>query len=240
MTLYVILANIVLIHLFSVRLFEEFRLFPFFVLAVPITFYLPLCEYFWNGKTVGKYFVKMRVMHIDGSAATLGDITLRWLLRTIDIKLGFLFIFFIPKSSNSEVAEYIIGLIYFFMIFPMPVVGILFMLLTKKNQRVGDLVANTVVVRNTRPLSLDDTILRKTEVNYQPVFANALDLSDRDIYIIKNVLDSYKNTKNRKVVNDLAIKAREILKIKEKIEPVALLQTLVKDYNHLAKKKDEV
>lgn len=114
------------------------------------------------------------------------------------------------------------------------------MLVTKNNQRVGDLVANTVVVFNKRLFSLDDTILQSTEADYEPVFTNVLTLGDKDIYIIKNVLDNSEKSKDHKALTDLAAKAREILKIEQEMPPRQLLQTLLNDYNYLAKKKDEV
>ena len=88
--------------------------------------------------------------------------------------------------------------------------------------------------------SLEDTILRAPQDNYEPVFKNVLLLSDRDIYIIKNVLDNSKKSKSKKAIFDLAIKAKKVLKIEENIPPEKLLKTLIEDYNHLAKKKDEV
>lgn len=238
--LYVIIANITLSRLFSIEMLEGFNVFTIFILAIPITFYLPVSEYLWNGKTVGKYFLKLRVMRKDGSGASFGDILLRWLLRPIDIKLGFLFFLFVPRSASSIEEGYLIGLVGFFMIFPMPIVGMLSIILSKNKQRVGDLIANTVVIRSSRTISLQDTILRNTKEDYKPTFLNVLELSDRDIYIIKNVLEGMGNSKSSKSVNDLAAKAREILNIELKMPPEQLLRTLLKDYNYLAKKKDEV
>ena len=89
--------------LLGIRFFsEDPDILFFFVVVLPITIYLPVSEYFWNGRTVGKYLLKLRVVRFDGSSATLSDFILRWLLRTIDVKLGFLFIFFIPRYPSSE------------------------------------------------------------------------------------------------------------------------------------------
>jgi hypothetical protein len=124
------------------------------------------------------------------------------------------------------------------MIVPFPVVGIMSMAFSKKVQRVGDRVANTVVVRHVKPYSLNDTILRTTEKHYTPTYANVLRLSDKDFYTIKQVLDECRRTGNYSQVDVLAQKAREILEINDDTKPYPLLKTLLEDYNHIAKQKE--
>tara|TARA_R110002072_G_scaffold182786_1_gene338923 strand:- start:503 stop:1303 length:801 start_codon:yes stop_codon:yes gene_type:complete len=207
------------------------------LILIPLSLYYPVCEYLWNGRTVGKFLLKLRVIRADGSAASIGDIILRWLLRAIDVKTGlFLLIFFPDVFSGPNSLETLAVFLYL----PIPFVGFISMMFSKKVQRIGDLVANTVVIISKRPFSLEDTILRAPQDNYEPVFKNVLLLSDRDIYIIKNVLDNSKKSKSKKAIFDLAIKAKKVLKIEENIPPEKLLKTLIEDYNHLAKKKDEV
>jgi uncharacterized RDD family membrane protein YckC len=210
----------------------------FFVIALPAILYLPTSEYFWNGRTVGKFLLKLRVVKFDGSSATLSEFILRWLLRTIDVKLGFLFIFFLPREPSSEMETTIMGLVFVFLVIPFPLVGILFMVFTKHSQRLGDLVANTVVVRKTKPYSLEDTILKTTDEDYKLTFRNVMKLRDKDIYIIKQVLDDLKKTGDYGNSKELSEKAREILNITEPYKPVELLRIIVKDYNHMARRHD--
>ena len=93
--IYVWLVRIILSSVFNTVLFDGFTFLSLFLVYLPATFYIPVSEYLWNGRTVGKYLMKMRVLNISGSAASMGDIILRWMLRTIDIKIGFiLFLFF--------------------------------------------------------------------------------------------------------------------------------------------------
>lgn len=207
------------------------------LIFIPYALYNPICEFLWNGRTVGKYLLKLRVIKANGSAASLGDYVLRWLLRIIDIRIGLFILIFLPDFIQNSTDFY--GLVVF-LAFPLPIAGLISMMATKKLQRIGDIVANTVVVVSKRPFSLEDTILRTPQENYEPVFKNVLKLSDRDIYIIKNVLDNSEKSKSKKAIFDLTIKAKQILEIKENIPPEQLLRTLIEDYNHLAKKKDEV
>ena len=79
----------------------------FFLLVLPIILYYPLLEYFFGGKTVGKGLLKIRVTNMEGKPASVGEITMRWLLRSIDIKIGLIIFiissFFESINMNSDV-----------------------------------------------------------------------------------------------------------------------------------------
>lgn len=231
-----ILYSIIIVWIFK-GAFDNMSIFIIALLALPLILYNPICEYLWNGRTLGKYLLKLKAIRADGSAATLGDIVLRWLLRIVDVKIGLFLVIFLPDAFKFTEGGYAL---VSFLLLPIPFAGMISMMATKKIQRLGDIVANTVVIVNKRPISLDDTILRAPQENYEPVFKNVLKLSDRDIYIIKNVLDNSKKSKSKKAIFDLTIKAKEILDIKNDLPPEQFLRTLIEDYNHLAKKKDEV
>ena len=217
---------------------EGLNLLAFFIIMLPPLLYLPVSEYFWHGRTVGKKIMKLKVVRENGTAPSLGDYILRWLLRTIDVKLGFLFIFFIPRTPSSQEQEVFMTLVVIFMLLPLPVVGLLAIAKTKHNQRVGDLVAGTVVIKNKPRYSLHDTILQSTEEEYEPVYKNVLILSDRDINIIKNALRKAEKTRNYEYIVKLAAKASEILQVESQQKPLQFLQTLMRDYDYLAKKQD--
>ena len=214
---------------------ESPNLIFYIVVVLPITFYLPTIEYLWNGRTLGKAALKMRVVRLDGSSATLGDIILRWLIRTIDVKLGFALMLLVPLFPTAEARESMTYVSYFFWIFPIPVVGVISMASSSTCQRLGDRVANTTVVLVKRTVSLEDTILKVTETDYEPTYQNVLKLSDKDMRIIKDTLERAQKSRDYSDVGKLADKAREILDIRDDSRPVVLLKTLIKDYNHLAK-----
>lgn len=239
--LYVFIANLVISRLLSIDIDTSSSggILSMLVGLLPVIFYFPISEYFWNGRTVGKYFMKLKVVSIDGTSPSLGDYILRWLIRTIDVKLGFLLIFFIPRSPSSQAEEAFLIWAIILTVIPMPLVGFISMGISKTSQRLGDRVANTVVIVSKRPFSLADTILKTTEVDYKPRFLNALKLSDKDIYIIKKVLDDVVKTGDYKHIKQLAEKAKEMLEIQEDIKPLVLLQTLLNDYNYLAKERDQ-
>lgn len=78
--------------------------------------YFTLFEGYWNGRTPGKYVMKLRVLKDSGRSITLFESLARNLLRFVD---------FFPQ-------------VYF--------VGLIAMLCNKGNKRLGDLAAGTIVV----------------------------------------------------------------------------------------------
>jgi len=83
--------------------------------------YFALFEWRWNGQTPGKKIVKLRVIREDGRPITFWEASVRNILRIVDSFPGFI----IPLYS--------IGLICIF--------------LNNRDQRIGDLFAGTVVIR---------------------------------------------------------------------------------------------
>jgi len=91
------------------------------ILFLVFASYFIFFEWFWNGQTPGKKMMKLRVIREDGRPITLWEAVARNLLRIFDAVPGFV----IPIYS--------IGLIVIFM--------------SGRDQRVGDIFAGTVVIR---------------------------------------------------------------------------------------------
>src|SRR5215204_3626396 len=92
-----------------------------FVLFVLFTGYFALFEWLWDGQTPGKRLLKLRVIREDGRPITLWEAIARNLLRIFDTFPGF----FVPVYS----------------------IGLITVFLSNRDQRVGDLFAGTVVIR---------------------------------------------------------------------------------------------
>ena len=88
------------------------------------SFYPFISESFFNGFTIGKYFLNIRVVKIDATPLRFQDCLLRWFFNFLDIFL----------SIGSIVAFF-----YF---------------TTNTRQRLGDLVAKTIVVTNSPCMEL--------------------------------------------------------------------------------------
>lgn len=91
------------------------------VLFLVFTGYFVMFEWLWNGQTPGKRLLKLRVIREDGRPITFWEALARNIIRLFDTFPGFV----LPIYS--------IGLISIFM--------------NSRDQRVGDLFAGTVVVR---------------------------------------------------------------------------------------------
>jgi uncharacterized RDD family membrane protein YckC len=98
--------------------------------------YAMVLEWFWNGQTLGKRLLGLRVMDVRGLRLQPYQIIIRNLLRAVD----------------SLPAVYLIG-------------G-LTSLFNRYAQRLGDLAANTIVIRERRVVEPDlDVILEKVHYN---------------------------------------------------------------------------
>ena len=204
---------------------------------LPIILYYPLLEYFLNGRTLGKALLKIRVTNMEGKPASLTEIVLRWLLRMIDIKIGFIIFIFSALVETVTTSSDFLTSMGVFMSLPLPIVGVISILVTPNNQRLGDFAAGTIVVHDKRRVSLNETLLKSKIEDYQPLFKQVLKLRDKDIYIIKNIVEQA-NKGNHKQVVPLAEKAKKILDVETEMLPLVFLKTLLNDYNHLAQEKD--
>lgn len=204
---------------------------------LPIILYYPLLEYFFGGKTIGKGLLKIRVTNLEGKPASVSEITMRWLLRSIDVKIGlivFIISSFFETLSVSTDLIYSLGVL---MAIPLPLVGLISIIVTKNNQRLGDFAAVTIVVNDKKRVSLNETLLKSKIEDYEPVFKQVLKLRDKDIYIIKNIVEQAEKGNHSQVL-PLAEKAKKILGVETDLLPLVFLKTLLNDYNHLAQDKD--
>ena len=204
--------------------------------AIPYWFYDLLFEVSNKGRTPGKMIMKIQVIKTNGEPAGLTDYFVRWLFRPIDIYGHVLFVLLFVKIFPLSV---IIGLLVFTCYTP-GILGIIFAIRSKSGQRIGDLLAGTVTTKVKKTTSLSDTILLKTKKSYKVIYKNALKLSDRDVRLIKETLQYYSTTQDRKYVKKLSIKAQQFLEVEKvgKMTDIQFLRTLMKDYNHLAVEQD--
>ena len=207
------------------------------LLSLPGVLYFPILEYFLKGQTPGKAILKIRVTTEEGKPPNFGESLLRWILRAVDMKLG-LFFLFLSAIYTEQNAQNFQAMVYVFMLLPAPIIGILSIVLSKNNQRVGDFAAATVVLYEQKRPSLKATILQAKPQNYEPQFPNALRLRDKDIYIIKKVVEKAEQKMDHREVIPLANKAKEVLNIETDMLPLLFLKCLLKDYNYLAQEKD--
>lgn len=175
------------------------------VLIIPVLTYHLISEVVSNGYSLGKKIVGIRVVKIDGTRATLSGYLVRWMFRLVEI------------SMTSGVVAFIT------------------IIVNGKGQRIGDILGKTCVIKERKKVKLDNTLFAEVADAYEPVFPQVAELSDSDIRIIKEVLDSrshyeYDNwflmlQKTRKKIEDrLGVQDHDL-------RGDEFLKTVIKDYN---------
>src|SRR5438128_10590179 len=148
---------------------------PKWVLAVAIIFvflilsgYFAFFEWLWSGQTPGKRWMKLRVIREDGRPIGFFEAMVRNLLRNFDV---------MPSPFYS--------------------IGLISVFATDRDQRVGDLVAGTVVVREREAEApaftevfaspISDPALRRS---FKPVLftADVNNLTEQEISVVESFL----------------------------------------------------
>ena len=171
------------------------------LLSIPTIGYSLICETLFQGRTLGKYVRKTRVVMADGSAPTVGALAIRWMLEVVD-----LWVFCI---------------------------GFIFILCSRRHQRLGDMAAGTLVVKDSLDalphLSLDgyDYIRR----DYRPTYPEAERLTVGQAETIRKTLERAEDTQTAR----LAEKVRHVLGYDTeavKQSDHAFLLTVLHDYRY--------
>lgn len=139
------------------------------------------------------------------------------------------------KGGRPALHQYLIRwLLRPFDFFFFGLVGLLTVVNTKKNQRLGDLAAGTLIIKTKIQTNIDDTVFLELDDDYKPRFKEVMRLSDRDMNTIKGVLNNCKRYKTFDVAARMSEKIRSVLNISDQQEPVEFLETLLKDYNYFS------
>src|SRR5882672_10631697 len=138
------------------------------VIFLLVSGYFAFFEWLWSGQTPGKRWLKLRVIREDGRPITFFEAVVRNLLRSFDI---------MPAPFYS--------------------IGLISVFVSPKDQRVGDMVAGTVVVREREAEApafaqvfaspVSDPALRRV---FQPVAftANMTTLTASEIEVVETFL----------------------------------------------------
>ena len=115
----------------------------FFALRVP---YYAATEILWNGQTLGKKIVKMRVISGDGRSLSAYQVTVRNLMKEMEVFVPGAYLLAAPAFSWQ-------GRL---LIFAWIMILLTVPLMNRRRQRLGDIIANTFVVEIPKPVLLPD------------------------------------------------------------------------------------
>jgi uncharacterized RDD family membrane protein YckC len=195
----------------------------YIIFYLPVIFYSFLCELIFDGQTLGKYILKLKVLRLDGSRPNILNYLIRWVMRLVDVWL----------FSGS--------------------IGVITVIANGKGQRLGDIAAGTSVIKLKKRTLFDNSIYRFLPKEYIIVYPQVNLLNDYDINTINEVLKAYVKTPNEsavkllketveKVKNKTGIQFVQNPSEQKSSEPhpYIFLDTLIKDYNCLNQEKASI
>jgi uncharacterized RDD family membrane protein YckC len=188
------------------------------LVKLPALFYYLVCEITMNGQSVGKMLLRIKVITEEGGQPSIGQYLIRWAFRLADLPIWIL-----PAVLFGQFPWLAILLIFG---------GLFCVIFTNKSQRIGDLLAGTILIDLKNRHTWQDTVFTEVESSYTPRYPQVMQLSDRDINTLKSIIETIR----RKNDYDLSLRIAERIKSKLKMnsdqDSMDFLQTLLKDYNY--------
>ena len=175
------------------------------IAALPALFYALLFEYFTQGQTPGKRALKIKVVSMNGERLSFGQCFIRWVFGLIDF-----------------------GTCYGF-------TALLVITFTQRKQRIGDLLAGTLVISTNQFTPLSSTVFTETENTKQVRYPNVSRLTAREVEIIKEVLRQSIKEDKHDLVPLTAARVRNAIDAGTEQDDLDFLRTVVEDYNISAK-----
>lgn len=203
----IIFGSLFLITVFTAPfLNNEFNYIAFFILYPTFFFYSLAFEVFNDGQSLGKKAMQIRVVKITGKEPELSDYLIRWVFRAIDIYVSFGSIAAIFISSSN------------------------------KHQRLGDLIAQTTVikVKPSMELNLGDILKISSRTDYEPMYPEVRRLKEEELLLVKNVIERARRYPNQ--AHEMAVQ-ETVDNLKVRLDIISLqqnniefLKTLIKDF----------
>jgi uncharacterized RDD family membrane protein YckC len=176
-----------------------------FSFTLPVYFYSLLFEYFWNGQTPGKRLRKIKVVRMDGESLTLGNCIIRWLFRLIDIW------------------------------FDWGSVGIVAATFSKIHQRIGDMVAGTIVISTRSQTNIDLSAYSDHNATGSIHFPQVESLKLKDMEVVNEALALYYEQDKFAYVLLVSAQLKRVLDVTPEIDDLTFVKRIVTDYNQLHK-----
>lgn len=114
-------------------------------------------------------------------------------------------------------------------------IGVISMIVSKNNQRLGDIASGTAVISLKNNINISHTILENIHQDYVPSFPQVIALTDNDMRIIKDNYTKALKVDDRQIISKLSDKIKSILKLE--IDPAKMterqfISVVIKDYNY--------
>ncbi|WP_082026457.1 RDD family protein [Flammeovirga sp. OC4] len=200
-----LLSSILLFPFFIFTMFDLFIVITIWVsiMSFVILVYNLLCEIFFEGQSLGKRAMKIRVVSMDGESVKLSQFFIRWIFRFVDILL-----------MQGAVAVFTI-------------------LIRGKGQRLGDILAGTMVISERRKVEAFNFSIPEFAEDYAPMFLHADAINDQQLNVIKKTLKFKGSEEHEEVVHTIANKLKEQLSVESSLEDIDFIEQLLNDYYFL-------
>lgn len=192
------------------------------LISLFVLFYHLISEIAFNGKSLGKMAMNIKVVTAEGGQPSLGQYLLRWSFRLLDFPLIVL-----VMMVQREIPLWC---------FPLLFLGLICVIATKMSQRIGDLAAGTIVIDLKNDTSWQDTVFTEVEASYLPKYPKVMQLSDRDINTLKSIIENVKKKNDYDLSMRIADRIKSKLKMESDQDSLDFLETLLKDYNYYSAK----
>jgi len=202
---------ILFVYMIVVSFIASTSTFLWYVLILSVfAFYHLVFEILNNGQSIGKKIMKIKVVTLHGRTARAQDYLLRWVFRMMEV---------LPTGG---------------------LLAIIYISSTEKHQRIGDILAQTTVIKLRAHNHYDLNGLvklgnQKREITYPGVKK----YNDSDMMLVKDALSRITKTpniENKKFVLELSNRIAQDLDIKlDNIKRVAFLEILLLDYISLTR-----
>ena len=162
-------------------------------------------EQFNNGQSLGKMALQLRVIRLDGEKVNFLDYLMRWIFRALDIYFSFGGIAVLTIISSTN------------------------------SQRIGDLLANTVIVSvgKTERMKLDNLLKLNKLDKYIVTYPQVIHMPEDAMLIVKETLAKFTKQNNfaHQTALDLLVeKMEKELELKAPENKVQFLKILLRDY----------
>ena len=195
---YVFFATLIFSELLS---FESIAIST--LIFIPAFIYRLLAEIFFNGQTVGKTALNIKVIKLDGSTPSVGAYILRWLLEPVDFLItGVAVVVIILTQNGQRFGDLLAGTTVI------------------KMKKIS-----TTNVRNK-------IVMKTVDESYEPVFQEAAHLSDQEIKLIKSALEAFREDAAKRPINLLESKMKAKYSIQSELTTVEFLYTLIRDHTY--------
>ena len=198
--LFYIISMYLLLRLLDLNVRDAWSVY--LLVSLPAFLYYVLLETFWDGKTVGKFVMKTKVVKIDGTKPTFANYFVRWILRIVDvvITLGGLATLTILIKGNG--------------------------------QRIGDIAADTTIITEKEVTDINDTIFEEVPHDYMPTYSQVTVLNDADMQTVKSLFDNAFKRGNHNVILSISKQLQKVMQVETKQTATNFVSTVLKDYSY--------